>query len=198
MKRLYIILAMLFIIYLVSCKQNNNPVINENNQEEDYLNEDSLDNSVVVYFSCTNNTKTVAEKIINIIKSDSYEIIPKDKYSAEDLNYNDANSRANMEQNNPLARPEIEGELPNLNNYEYIFIGYPIWRGKLPKIIYTFLESYDLNEKIIIPFCTSGGSSIEASVLEIKNLQPNAVIYQGRRFTASASDIDISSWIDNL
>lgn len=127
MKRLYIILAMLFIIYLVSCKQNNNPVINENNQEEDYLNEDSFDNSVVVYFSCTNNTKTVAEKIINIIKSDSYEIIPKDKYSAEDLNYNDANSRANMEQNNPLARPEIEGELPNLNNYEYIFIGYPIW-----------------------------------------------------------------------
>ena len=125
---------------------------------------DLADNSnvLVLYFSCTKTTEGVAKNIQKVLGSELYEIEPLVPYTAADLNYNDPSSRANQEQNNTEPRPEILGAV-DIEKYNAIFIGYPIWHGKAPKIIYTFLEKYDFSGKMLIPFCTSGSSGIGGS-----------------------------------
>ena len=98
---------------------------------------------LVVYFSCTNTTKGVAEHVASVTGSGMYRIEPKEPYTSADLDYNNSSSRANREQNDSSARPVIANSLESLSDYDVIFIGYPIWWGKAPKIIFTFLESYD-------------------------------------------------------
>ena len=110
--------------------------------------------SIVLYFSVTNNTKRIANLISEETNSDLIEIIPKEKYTYKDINYNDNDSRANKEQNNPNIRPKIENKL-DLSQYDTIYLGYPIWWGTVPKIIYTLLDNYDLTSKQIVLFCTS-------------------------------------------
>ena len=95
--------------------------------------------TLVVYFSCTGNTKAVAEKIAELTGADLYEIIPTEPYSEEDLNYNNENSRANQEMNDETARPGIGSEKIDLSTYHTIFLGYPIWWSTMPRIINTFL-----------------------------------------------------------
>lgn len=116
---------------------------------------------LVAYFSCTETTKDVAEAIhAQVSDSDIYRIVPAVPYTSADLNYSNGSCRANTEQNDPTARPEISGKLKNVEKYGVIFLGYPIWWGQAPKIIYTFLESFDIDFDgvTIIPFCTSGSS----------------------------------------
>ena len=153
--------------------------------------------SLVVYFSNTGNTKSLAEKIAEITGSDIYELIPKTPYTSEDLNYNDNNSRANKEMNDETARPEINGALENIANYDTILLGYPIWWGTCPRIINTFLESYDFSGKTIMPFCTSGSSNITTSVSVIKTACPDADVKEGMRATSSASNEQIERWLNN-
>ncbi len=116
-------------------------------------------NIFVAYFSATGTTEGIAKHIQTILDADIYEIEAADPYTAADLNYN-SDCRANREQNDPKARPQITGSVTDMNKYDAIFLGYPIWWGQAPKIIYTFLESYDFSGKTIIPFCTSGSSGI--------------------------------------
>ena len=115
--------------------------------------------ALVAYFSWTNNTEGVANHIVDITGADKYEITPKIPYGPENNNYYDESTRAYREQYDDAARPEIEGELQNIDNYDIVFLGYPIWYGKAPKIIYTFLESHDFAGKTIIPFCTSAAAA---------------------------------------
>ncbi len=153
---------------------------------------------LVAYFSCTNNTKGIAEKIANVTGGELYEIEPVQPYTQEDLAYGNSSCRANTEQNSSTARPEISGSVRDMESYEVIYLGYPIWWGKAPKIIYTFLESYDFSGKTIVPFCTSGGSAINGSLPEIKALANAATWLGGRRFDANASQADIKAWVDSL
>lgn len=155
-------------------------------------------NILVVYFSCTNTTKSVAEKIATASDATLYRILPEVPYTAADLNYSDSECRANQEQQNANSRPAISGSVENISGYDTVFIGYPIWWGTLPKIIYTFMDAYDLSEKTIIPFCTSGGSGISASVNAIKQEEPNATVLDGRRFYGNVSQSDINAWVDGL
>lgn len=152
---------------------------------------------LVAYFSNTGNTKEVAEKIANVSNADIYEIKAKETYTDDDLNYNNDNSRANREQNDISARPEIEGSVENMAEYEVVYIGYPIWWGTCPKIIYTFMESYDFSAKTVIPFCTSGSSGIENSENSLKSAY-EANWLSGRRFNASVSEADVKEWADGL
>lgn len=191
-------LGLLFLFLLCGCTGNNNNLSSSDKTpsgQQPNVNEESV--IKVVYFSCTNNTKTVATKIANYLNCPIDEIVPLIPYTADDLNYNQNSSRANLEQNDNNARPEIKDSI-DLENVNTIFLGYPIWWGKLPKIIYTFLETYDLTNYKIIPFCTSGGSSIATSVNEIKKLEPNATILEGKRFNANASDLEVQSFVDSL
>lgn len=153
--------------------------------------------SLVVYFSATGNTKSLAEKIAQESGSDIFEIVPQEPYTSADLNYNNSDCRANKEQNDANARPAISNKIENIENYDTVFIGYPIWWGTMPKIINTFLDTYDLSGKTIMPFCTSGGSGISSSESAIKDACPNADVKNGFRGTSGTSSTQIREWLNS-
>ena len=153
---------------------------------------------LIAYFSATNNTENIANHLKSILDADLYEITPETPYTSADLNYSDSSTRATVEQNNPNARPTISGSVDNMGQYDVIFLGYPIWWGQAPKIISTFLESYDLSGKTIVPFCTSGSSGIGSSATNLHALANSAVWLDGNRFSGSASRSDVETWINGL
>ena len=153
---------------------------------------------LVVYFSCTNTTKGIAERIAAVTDGTLFRIEPEEPYTSADLDYNNSSSRANREQNDPSVRPAIANTLEGLENYDVVFLGYPIWWGDAPKIISTFLESYDLSGKTVVPFCTSHSSGIGSSDTDLHPLAPQAVWKDGRRFGGSESEETIKEWIDGL
>ena len=172
------------------------PTEEPSSPETDPPSQDS--NILVAYFSATGTTEGIAERIAAESGGVLYEITPAQPYTAADLSYHNDDCRANKEQDDPDARPEITGKMENIDGYDVLFLGYPIWWGGLPKVIYTFLESYALDGKIIVPFCTSGSSGIDKSIQEINTLVPNADVQDGRRFSGRESDADISEWIQGL
>lgn len=152
----------------------------------------------VVYFSGTGNTKAVAEQIAEELSADIYEIEPKEPYTDDDLDYNNDSCRANQEMKDDSARPEIANDLSDVLQYDTIYIGHPIWWGTAPRIIQTFLDSYDLSGKTIYTFCTSGGSGIEQSVSDLRKAYPNLNIKGGYRFQRGASESDIQDGLKKL
>ena len=152
--------------------------------------------TLVVYFSATGNTRNVALNIASATDADLYEIVPEVPYTDADLDYN-SDCRANREQNDDTARPAISGNVENMAQYDTIFLGYPIWWGNAPKIIFTFLESYDFTGKTIIPFCTSGSSPI-GSTAAMQSVTPGANWLDGHRFASSVSREDLTEWINGL
>lgn len=154
--------------------------------------------AIVVYFSGTGNTKKIAEKVSEELPADILEIEPAEAYTSDDLDYNDDSCRANQEMNDESARPKIGNDLGKVLNYKTIYIGYPIWWGTRPRIIQTFLDTYDLSGRTIYTFCTSGGSGIEKSVSELKEAYPNLDIRGGYRFEADADDTEIQKGIEEL
>lgn len=155
------------------------------------------DDVLVVYFSCTQTTEKIAGYVTEITGGSGYKLQPKVPYTEDDLKYY-TDCRADKEQSDPNARPEIEGKIEDFEKYETVFIGYPIWHGKAPKIIYTFLESYDFKGKTIIPFCTSHSSGIGSSDKDLHPLAPDAVWKDGQRFAQDADKQSVSEWIDTL
>ena len=153
---------------------------------------------LVAYFSATGTTEGVAEHIANGLNADIYEIVPEDPYTDADLNYNDNNSRTTIEMNDPSARPAISGSALNMEQYDIVFIGYPIWWGDAPRIVSTFMESYDFSGKTIVPFCTSGGSGIGSSASNLERLTSGATWLDGRRLNGSDSQDTVMEWVNSL
>ena len=153
---------------------------------------------LVAYFSCTGNTEKVAGYVAEALDVSAYEIVPETPYTSADLNYSDSSTRATREQNNPNASPGISGKVENMDQYDIIFLGYPIWWGQAPKIMYTFVESYDLSGKTIVPFCTSGSSGIGSSAVNLSKSAPDAEWLSGNRFSGSATKESVAKWIDGL
>lgn len=154
---------------------------------------------LVAYFSCTGNTEKVAGYIAGAISADLYEIAPEEAYTAEDLDYSNLKARAIVEQSDDSLRPVISGTVENMDDYDIVFLGYPIWCGKAPKIISTFLEEYDFSNKTLIPFCTSGSSGITSTVAELQSLCPDTVTWlSGMRFSGSADETEVTNWISSL
>ena len=162
-------------------------------------NQDAQEHKILVaYFSATGTTKGVAEHIANCLNADIYEIVPEDPYTDADLNYNDNNSRTTIEMNDPNARPAISGSVENMEQYDIIFVGYPIWWGEAPRIVSTFMESYDFSGKTIVPFCTSGGSGIGSSASNLERLTSGATWLDGRRLNGSDSQDTVMEWVNSL
>lgn len=155
-------------------------------------------NVLVAYFSATHTTEGVAKTLADVTGADLYEITPEEPYTDADLDYNDNNSRTTKEMNDPSARPAIAGSVENMDQYDIVFIGYPIWWGDAPRIMSTFVESYDLSGKTIVPFCTSASSSIGSSADNLAALTSGANWLDGQRFSGGASADDISSWVNGL
>ena len=178
---------LLLVILLAGCGKNNE--LNNSNDEAkgNY-------NSVVLYFSATGTTKKVAEKIAKYSNSDIIEIIPKEEYKKEDLDYNN-DCRANREQNDSTARPQIKNSI-DISKYDVVYLGYPIWWGTSPKIILTLLDSYDFTGKVIFPFCTSGSSSIDKSIDDLRNYNSNLTIKDGKRFSSNNSEYEIIDFVN--
>lgn len=153
---------------------------------------------LVVYFSATGTTKGVAETIAELTKADLYEILPKEEYSAADLNWNDRSSRSTIEQNDRNARPEISSDPLNLEGYKKIFIGYPIWWGEAPRIMDTFVESYDFAEITMIPFCTSSSSGIGRSGKILEENAESGKWLDGKCFGGNVSESELQDWVSQF
>jgi hypothetical protein len=159
----------------------------------------STSNVLVTYFSCTNTTKGVAETIAEVTGGDLWEITPVQAYTSDDLNWGNKTSRSTTEQNDSSSRPQIQGSISNLNNYSYIFIGFPIWWYEEPRIIDTFMESYDFTGKTVITFCTSGGSSIGKADSNMKALSKGYGAWvTGDKLDGGASADTIKTWVNGL
>lgn len=166
-----------------------NTVLNRQEDTSDIL---------VAYFSQTGNTEKIANHIIDITNADSYVIEAAIPYTDEDIQYTNASCRANQEQNDKSARPEIASPIESIEAYDIIFLGYPIWWGEEPRIIDTFLESYDFSDKTVIPFCTSGSSGIGTSERNIGNLVAIGSQFGGRRFSANSDRETVDEWLKSL
>ena len=154
--------------------------------------------TLVVNFSCTGNTKPIAQMAAALLNADFYEIVPEIPYTAEDLHYQDHNCRANKEQNDDSARPAIAGEKLDISGYDTILISFPIWWGKEPRIIDTFMESYDFSDKRLAAFCTSGGSGIGTAESNLKAYAPDALWVGAKRFQTGASEEEVADWLSQI
>lgn len=149
---------------------------------------------LVVYFSATGTTKSVAKKVKKAAGGKLYQIKPAKSYTDADLDYTNNNCRANREQRDEAARPQIKGKVKNIRKYDVIFLGFPIWHSREPKIIRTFLESHNLKGKKIVTFCTSGGSGISGSAKGIKAAAKGAKVVSGRDLT-DVSYKSVKKWV---
>jgi len=197
MKKCIFIAALIVLSTLVACAQKNKTT--NNTETENQTQGKDLKKVLIAYFSCTGNTRSLAEQIAQAAKAEMYEIKPKIPYTSDDLNWRYNTSRASVENKNPSARPAISDKAENMEKYDIIFLGYPIWYGQAPKIIYTFLESYNFSGKTIVPFCTSGSSPIDPSVPNLQSLRANNTTWlPGSRFTLNTSHSEIVAWINGL
>lgn len=208
-KIITVILAFCIVAFLTSCHNENNPKQGQAGQETeavqaddgqtgDVKTEGSDAKALVVYFSCTGHTKTIAGYIAEATGADVFEVVPKEPYNSEDLNYNDKSSRSSKEMNDSAARPEISDNVENFRQYEKIYLGYPIWWGEAPRILSTFVESYDFSGKTVIPFCTSGSSGVGSSAKNLEELAGGGNWLEGKRFSSSEDADKVSEWLNNL
>ncbi len=153
---------------------------------------------LIAFFSATNNTRNIANHLDALLDADLYEIVPETPYTSADLNYNDTSSRSSREMNDSAARPAISGGVESMEQYDVIFLGYPIWWGQAPRIVSTFLETYDLGGKTIVPFCTSASSGIGSSAANLHSLAGSAAWLDGHRFSGSAPRSEVESWVNGL
>ena len=156
------------------------------------------ENILVAVFSASGVTKRVGEEIARVAGADFYGIVPKEIYTSADLNWMNKKSRSSVEMNDPSARPEISGTVEDMASYDTVIIGFPIWWGIAPRIIETFLESYDFSGKTIIPFCTSGGSGVGKSDSALhKNVSADVKWAKGVQINRP-NENEIRKWLDKV
>ena len=151
---------------------------------------------LTAYFSASGTTKKLAERLAKSIGSDLYEIEPAVKYTSADLNWMNKNSRSSVEMRDKSFRPEIAGKLENMEDYDVIFVAFPIWWYVAPTIINTFLEQYNFEGKTIIPLATSGGSGMVNTNKELAPSCKGAELKEGKRFGANASESELKAWAE--
>lgn len=153
---------------------------------------------LVAYFSASGVTAKVAKALAEAAGADLYEIKPEKPYTREDLNWNNKNSRSSVEMNDKASRPAIEGKVADMDQYNSVFVGFPIWWYVAPTIINTFLESYDFSGKTVIPFATSGGSGMGKTNAELAPSCTGAVLLDGKILNGMRSQADLKEWIESL
>ena len=149
---------------------------------------------LVAFFSASGITKSAAERLAKAAGADLFEIRPAVPYTRADLDWTDKKSRSSVEMNDPDSRPEIAEKVPNMGDYDTVFIGFPIWWYVAPTIISTFLESYDFSAKTIVPFATSGGSGMGKTEEVLKPLCPGANWKKGKMLNR-VSDRGLEEWV---
>ena len=155
--------------------------------------------ALVVYFSCTGNTKRAAQYASDILGADLYEITPEVPYTSNDLNYHDETTRATVEQKDSSVRPAIVGDVADFDQYDTVVPAFPIWWGQEPRILDTFMESHDFEGKTIVPMCTSNSSDMGSSANYLKAVTKGSAKWlQGKRFPVNVAKEDIHSWLNDV
>lgn len=154
------------------------------------------DKILVAYFSATGNTRGVAERLASVTNADLYEIVPTETYTDDDLNWRNDKSRSSIEMKNLESRPAIANAAQDMSQYDIIFLGFPIWWGREPSIVDTFVTAYDFSGKAIIPFATSGSTPTTAEAdARIQTLAPNASVMSGKRFPTDVTEQELKAWV---
>ena len=154
---------------------------------------------LVAYFSASGVTKKVAEEIAKAEQADLFEILPETPYTAADLDWTNKKSRSTVEMQDPACRPPVVGKVENMAQYDVVFIGFPIWWGREPSVVDTFLEAHDFAGKTIMPFCTSGGSGIGETAKRMQEIVgASAVVKEGTRLGGTVSEADLTVWESEL
>lgn len=150
--------------------------------------------TLIAYFSASGVTKKAAERMAKVINADVYEITPEAIYTSEDLDWRNRQSRSSNEMQDKAARPAIKGKVKNMKKYKTVYIGFPIWWNTCPRIINTFIESYSFKGKTLIPFATSGSSSIDGSCKDLKATYPDYNWKEGKLLN-SVTDEQLKEWL---
>ena len=150
--------------------------------------------TLVAYFSASGKTAKVATKLAKVLDADIFEIRPTEPYTKADLNWMNKKSRSSVEMRDRSSRPRIATVLNNFNEYDTVYVGFPIWWYREPSIIDTFLESYDFTGKTVVPFATSGSSKMGETADNFRRLIPGARILEGDRLPANISEKELQDW----
>lgn len=154
--------------------------------------------TLVAYFSASGQTAKLAKTLAGVTGGDLFEIAPETAYTAADLDWMDKKSRSTIEMKNPKSRPAIAGKVADMAQYDTVFVGFPIWWYQAPRIIETFLESYDFSGKTVIPFATSGGSGMGKTNSVLKPSCGGAKLLEGKVFRRGTSKSDLAAWAERL
>lgn len=157
-----------------------------------------MSKKLVAYFSASGTTAAVAQTLAEAAGADLYGIKPQTPYTSADLNWQDKKSRSSVEMNNKTHRPPLADQDARIEDYDTIFLGFPIWWYVAPTIINTFLESYDFSGKTIVLFATSGGSGFGRTVAGLKDSAPRAVIQEGKLLNGWQSKESLAAWVNSL
>ncbi len=149
---------------------------------------------LVAYFSASGVTKAAAEQLAEVAGADLHEIKPAQPYSEADLDWRDSLSRSSIEMKDKSSRPEITDKIANMQDYDVVYVGFPIWWYTAPTIVNTFMEAYDFNGKTVIPFATSGGSNIDKACEDLKAAYPNVNWKEGKLLNG-VSKQDMEAWV---
>ena len=155
-----------------------------------------MSKALVAYFSASGVTAGLAERLAKAAGADLFEIAPEVPYTRADLNWMDKKSRSTVEMNDRSCRPAIGTKVESMDQYETVFVGFPIWWYREPSIIDTFMESYDFNGKTVVPFATSGGSGLGDSAKNMQALAAGAKVADGKRFPGRASEAELKAWAE--
>lgn len=192
MKHLFVAIMALAAISLGACTQKQSEQTSSSNKPETQKEMKTL----VAYFSASGVTKGVAEKLAEVAGADLHEIKPEQPYTDADLDWHNKQSRSSVEMADKNSRPAITGKLENMADYDVIYVGFPIWWYTAPTIINTFMESYDFKGKTVIPFATSGGSTIEQACKDLKATYPDVSWKDGKLLNRATAD-DLRKWVDS-
>ncbi len=186
MKKIFFTAMALLLLACNGCSQGNG--------KKSESNKDKSMKTLVCYFSCSGVTKEVATRLADVAGADLYEIKPVEVYTDADLDWTNKQSRSSLEMSDHGSRPAIVKDLKDAEQYEVVFIGFPIWWYTAPTIVNTFIEAYSFDGKTAIPFATSGGSDIKKSCDDLRKAYPNIKWGEGRLLN-KASDEELKNWI---
>ena len=181
MKKIAMMLVALLTMNLSACSQNNKK-------------EDKGMKVLVAYFSASGTTKGVAQQLVEVTSGTLHEIKPEQPYTDADLDWRNKKSRSSVEMQDKSSRPAITDKLKNLQDYDVIYVGFPIWWNTCPTIINTFMETYDFQGKTVIPFATSGGSSIKKACEDLKAAYPDVKWKEGKLLNRTSKK-DLEDWV---
>ncbi len=192
MKHLFVAIMALAAISLGACTQKQSEQTSSSNNAQNPKEMKTL----VAYFSASGVTKGVAQKLAEVAGADLHEITPEKRYTDADLDWHNKQSRSSVEMADKNSRPAITDKLENMADYDVIYVGFPIWWYTAPTIINTFMESYDFKGKTVIPFATSGGSTIEQACKDLKATYPD-VNWKDGKLLNNATATNLQKWVDS-